>query len=565
MLARTVVTHACLRTKQSCLSACCTCAPPHTQPIVLTYMPVMLACRGDCFQLGPIAPPTTLYSAAMNEFVISRLPEYAGNHAKLATLRLFPPASASGIGTQLFVTFKIMRLTEQVRCGKDAQHAARLQRFRDPEVIHPIDKSFIADFKVISPADVAAEPGWLDAIVLVGTNNERAIINHNLAQLFAARNGVPFITWQLPLSGSMLEGLSYDDIQQLYAVNEEVLCGVFVEGFVGYVTNNISTPLKIANGSKVLYHSLSFDTNVSTQFAEVIREDQARIANWRVGMAPVVRLNTVPHTINVSIPDVYASGKFPPNLSMVPGAVVVPIPLTDRYSRTVEALATLLDGTTLFGKVKATPHALDLGQCVTVNKVQSKTCGLIVANMGKRASLPRLDTEAVLVILSRCTEFSRFRVLPLKAGGSFDHLLTLRQNRHLRCFMAGYDTEGVWRPALALAEWELTREDADLAKSSKKRARTAGSPPATARRRLNATQGLRNAGTTPAPATPRTAFMAATGGIPAGPLIVVPPQQPQVPHGPIRVRVVVGPARLVNAGNTCFMNSQAQVIDCLLQ
>ena len=312
-------------------------------------------------------PPTTLYKAVMHAEVLRHLPL---NQLPVGVrLLYYPPGTPAAIGTALFSTFTLVELTQQVRCETDPAHAARLQRFRDPNIAFPVDDDLLNNMKVLTKADVQLDPSWVDALYVVPSNVERLILNYALAVDFARRHGLPFIRWQLPLKDSFITaGLCQLDLQLLYDQNVEALYGFFVYGMPAFVTANVATLLGFANGSPVVYHSLSFDSSGSHHAVEAVAAAHRAIAGG--GAGEIVTLDLVPFSVNVSVAATHLKGAFPPNLSLVPGSIVIPLLQQKHHKEKVKVCVDLQDGSKRFGDIQITPHCNEAGLCITVHAVQ---------------------------------------------------------------------------------------------------------------------------------------------------------------------------------------------------
>ena len=489
---------------------------------------------------------------------------------KRGTLVEFPANTPSYNGTRLIATFQLIQLTQQMRCASDPVHAARLERFRDPTILCPITAELVSELRVISRADYEADPTWLDALFVVATNIKRHHFNELLAPLVCLRLGVPIVRWRLPITGALVKGLSADHLDQLYMQNRAVLWGTFAEGMRGFLTTNVATLLGCANSTEVYYHSLTFDNEAPASVQASITQAKQRISAAAAGQT--VDIDVVPYSVNVSVPSAFESNVFPAELSLAPGAVVIPTLANRLFKREVQVYAVFDDGTTLFGDVNVVSHCTEAGLCVTLHRVQGKTTARMCADLCKRSTAPHLTAAAALVALSRCKNFAHFRVLPPPSGQNFDHLTAIQRDPDLHCFMAGFaDGQGKWNVELAAREYlryaatTTARKPGKPGKPGKRPyvPKTTGKrplPPLSGTQDLDDTASPQHKQTTPTvppalpslPPTPvvstvTTVHASASGGAPL---------QPPGHH----ILLADSPDPLPNLGNTCHFNVSLQAL-----
>ena len=80
----------------------------------------------------------------------------------------------SAIGTKLFSQFKVMRITEQKRCEKDATHAAQVAHLGAGL---PLTREIISSWQKLTPEDVQTDPAWRSAVLFVTSNAEVSSLN----------------------------------------------------------------------------------------------------------------------------------------------------------------------------------------------------------------------------------------------------------------------------------------------------------------------------------------------------------------------------------------------------
>jgi hypothetical protein len=145
-----------------------------------------------------------------------------------------------------------MELTEQVRASGDPGHTAVVGAFRDLSTRSPVTPELIHKFPAISAQDVAEDPLWRFAPVIVTTNQQRELINRSQLLRFAAYHNLPVFKWRLDLAGvaklddeivhpkSRRVLMTKTEVDNLY--NNEAnlgMWGYFVLGAPGYITDNV--------------------------------------------------------------------------------------------------------------------------------------------------------------------------------------------------------------------------------------------------------------------------------------------------------------------------------------
>ena len=79
-------------------------------------------------------------------------------------------------GCSLIAKLKMFTLTHQFR-SKDPDHTARINRMRQTDIEDPVDDNLLNSFKVLTKEDIANDPSWKTAPVVVCSNDERHSLN----------------------------------------------------------------------------------------------------------------------------------------------------------------------------------------------------------------------------------------------------------------------------------------------------------------------------------------------------------------------------------------------------
>ena len=353
---------------------------------------------GDPYQLQPISSKS-LFTAVVETH-------------NLTTNINNPQITPSTIGAELFSRFTMFQLTQQMRVH-DKSHIALINKLRNPDTTTPINDDVIhyLKSKQLSASDVKNDQTWTIASIVVTLNEVRNTLNYEMACRFAKLKNVPVIRWKLPISGERASLLNPEEIEQLYD-QERGLWGVFVSGAPGFLTVNINPTKGLANGTPIIYESLSFDHE---RDSENEREALRKISIAEPG--EVITIDVIPKTINVAVPSIEPSS-WPTNQTLVPGRVVIPIfkkPSLTTYR--VRPCGRLL----LSGDVNVVCHAVELGFAITYEKVQGKTMPKIILDLNT-APGRALRFSSVYTGLTRVRKGEDFKILPLPARGTLQHL-----------------------------------------------------------------------------------------------------------------------------------------------
>ena len=127
-----------------------------------------------------------------------------------------------------------------------------------------IDKD-LKRYKNLSNEDLKTEK-WRFAPYLVATNMERLQISSHQALQFAKENNTYLYRWPLHLHKWMNKPKFSE--QQRTVSKHPVFWQYFVPGAHAYLTNNLNTTLGLANGPKLVLHSLTFQSQIVEDYIE---------------------------------------------------------------------------------------------------------------------------------------------------------------------------------------------------------------------------------------------------------------------------------------------------------
>lgn len=256
------------------------------------------------------------------------------------------------------------------------------------------------------------------------------------ARAFAQATGQVVYTWSKALSGTFInqfESNRVNEIIKTMAQENLALLNVFVAGAPAFLLQNVFPQARLANGSYVELHSLTFQSQAAAQ--DMI--EQATIAK----PGETIMLTECPQYVNVIVKNLSADQirQWPQGekLSQFPNEVVVPIGLlSSDQKKTVQVLAHQdMYGD---GEVETRMHAVEVGFGVTYHKVRclNNACGVIFSPplqvQGKTINKVIIDLggedisySALLVALSRVRCADDMRILPLAPGKTLRYILVL--------------------------------------------------------------------------------------------------------------------------------------------
>lgn len=167
---------------------------------------------GDFFQTPPVAPTKTLYNALLDLF---------SNDSKLNPNKTFKGPAKQG--ARLFATFRKIELTKQMRATNDPTHIAFLSQLR-----HPTTKQqqklteSLQKLKVITRQDVEKQPTWMNAPIVVTSNEECFRINEQQFIALPMQRKCPRIVWYQPILGLVANAIDQTQVNYLYASSHQL-------------------------------------------------------------------------------------------------------------------------------------------------------------------------------------------------------------------------------------------------------------------------------------------------------------------------------------------------------
>ena len=381
---------------------------------------------GDFFQLAAVGDtplPTAVLNAQMQKFA-----------AKDAKHEL---AGISTTGGFLFEKFRMFKLTQQMRVDVgDQEHTKMVESFQSTVGQAPTEKrSFLQALanKYLTPEDVAADPSWATATIVVATNKQRHALLPERIEQYAKQMGVPVLEWIYQTPGS--KDLAENEIESL-AQRYPALRGYFVQGAPSFLTDNVNPSKGFANGTPATMHSVSWADARYTK--QILRQ----MANTTPGQ--IIRVQ-VPLSMNLEVAPEHAAGQTGKDAeSLIPGRIVLPMDCTS------DAAIQMGERSVHFNE-----FAVELAFVVTFHKCQGKTMSKVILDLNKQEHRRSGITYSSLYVgLSRVRKGADVKLFPSLSKqrhhlGGLEHLQSLKPNGDLKVWLQGHNRAGEWSLALA--------------------------------------------------------------------------------------------------------------------
>ena len=242
------------------------------------------------------------------------------------------------------------------------------------------------------------------------------------------------------LSSAKAEALFYEQIPQ--ATVE--LC-VGAPTFI--VDCNPSAVRGIANGTKGLFHSISFKDEINK--AILIRQFILQIEHAAAGDIVDIPTGLLIHSLNIDISENYSAAEISawplsetlsaPNSDNLTQSIIVPIsrpgkPKTYNFTNVVDGVPRVSV------KVDVAPPGITLAFSITCHKVQGATLDRIILYLQRSKFSIQLDLTSIYVLLSRVREYKHLRIWPLRKGENIKHLQEIERDMTNPVWFAGFET-----------------------------------------------------------------------------------------------------------------------------
>lgn len=345
----------------------------------------------------------------------------------------FKPNSLYRKGTQLFCKATWYVLKEQVR-SKDAIHTGFINGL---SLGDSPDMGDLQQYKALTSKDLSDDPEWMFAPIIVATNRERFDLTESQAKAFAKHNKTHVVRW--PVHFSSWLGQPPSDSDNVYD-EDPVFWQYFVKGAEAFLTGNLNVEKGLANGTRVLCHSLTFATPEEGLFLQE-QEDSLPYGS-------VITLHAHPLSYNVLVfPDIRDPHVRTQKIKHVTSLLicddaVVPIMAGSHMTSWSDYL--YVRGCPELGyapsKVKIrTPFPVNLSFAMTVHKAQGRTLSkAILALMERPLQICQLSWSAVFVAFSRVQtrESIRFLLRDHRDYSALRYISDLVHPMHINLFLA---------------------------------------------------------------------------------------------------------------------------------
>ena len=195
----------------------------------------------------------------------------------------------SATGVKLFQQAGHLRLTKQHRCAQDPEHMSLLNTMNSGSKITAKDLEL---YKTLSKDDLTPEE-FLFATIIVTGNYERHEINALQAKVWAETHHTHVIRWKREVNLAKWKNRPASPQQLEAALNEVCFWEYFVPMAPSYLTYNLNVKNKLANGTLVQGHSLSFETKMEETFLKQM------IKSTPIGQC--IDLPSPPKAVNIEI------------------------------------------------------------------------------------------------------------------------------------------------------------------------------------------------------------------------------------------------------------------------
>jgi hypothetical protein len=443
-------------------------------------IPIMLV--GDFSQLPPVkgmSLPRGLISAELYERNLSKeqerrhrvaakrrrtnshskpeLPTGTTTKVKPTKLSKYNHTTLFRQGCELIRKCELMKLTDQEQAKHaDPRHMELLEKMEMGEMVQLSD---IQHYDVLKPEDFTGPDAadWLSAPILVATNRERHNLIHSQCRRFARAKGCHVIRW--PVQSKQWEQKPRLPQHVEQAMDDPCFWEYYVPEADGFLTDNANKSQRLANGTRIRYHSIVPLNQNQT--------DQIKAQTESLPIGSVITLSELPLAINVILVD-EESGKNEKTKksniarwkshTLVKDRVVVPI-LPQRYKKNPWD-KTIVSGGDGFlpSRVKIRAHfPIEPAFAITIHKAQGRTINKVILAISQRlVAKCNMSYASLYVALSRVKRATDIRLL--LHGYSWDsvkYVSTLEPDKCIKAFFAGFKRDASqWNADDALSEYD---------------------------------------------------------------------------------------------------------------
>ena len=283
---------------------------------------------------------------------------------------------------------------------------------------------------------------WFSAPLAVTSNCERNHLMFLRAQVWAKLMGQPIITWNLQCRGAFINYLTENNcIEEIYH-NQSGLIGIFVQGAMSYITENINPTKGLANGTAVYMHSLTFSDEdmKSDYYKQFIKLLEVAKPGEQISINKII-----PTFINVEfIMPEELKPFWDETETLCTNKVIIPIGYKSRSEKIIIDINVNGQNYHNITIKKEKEHRVELSFIITFHKLQGKTLPKLIIQLNERPFSPHITYNGFLVALSRVKFRSDLRIMPINSGNDLLYLKKLAPDENLQVWLGGYNSDGDW-------------------------------------------------------------------------------------------------------------------------
>ena len=356
----------------------------------------------------------------------------------------FSPNSMSYKGAYLLSKFKRFHLSEQQRSNGDEQHTKVITKFDKGESITEEDMKI---YNPLTAEDVAEDPSWLFAPVLVSTNHERMNITREKAKLWATKHNTHVYKWKTKIKRH-INPATPNKMESIMESNS-FFWQYFVKGAPAFLSETINGELALVNGTPITMHSMTLAN----------QDEHERVNKLLYGENPLQYGQEVaieqPLCIYVEVNETMDGKELTAKrsaqlqklrtLSCAGDKIVIPM-MPRKWTKGPKSYNYYNHATQQpYSSVGVNDvFAFQLAFAMTVHKAQGRTIDKVVIDLHDQPTVgSRLAFEGVFVAISRVRSRKNLRLLP--HGNTFEkaygYITKLRPSPQVTAFYRGFEVD----------------------------------------------------------------------------------------------------------------------------
>ena len=408
---------------------------------------IAILCLGDLMQLGPVG----------GSHIAESCVQYAKGILKLQGEK-YRPESIWTKGTILFTRAKVLKLTKQQRAIDDKFHTEIIQNLHSGKQFQIND---LRKYKILSKEDMSGHGKFRFAPILVFTNRERIGLSYFQLKQYALAHKIPIVKWK---SKHQNWKNSPTNIPEAIT-NECAFFDYFCVNLPGFLTLNISTSLKLANGTPVQLKSVQFrnkemQTNFVTKYTAAAPGEEILLE------LPPDYLTYKPYPEDDDFHKDWISNSWP-TLDESKNCVI--LPLYHHPSHFDKFKSFPIQGTPFEGPSSAeicSYFSFQMAFAITIHKAQGRTMPSVILSLMNVQNL--IKFSHIFVAFSRVKHHDNIRLL-MPTGTNHEyisHITNLKPNRKILTYLKCIDEKGTF-DASWISRYKKTKQtQKDVRKSN---------------------------------------------------------------------------------------------------